>query len=99
MIVMASHYHVCNYESTAVLPMEFISYGDFLCSKEGGGKGGGGESGGLSLTGQCRQEGSWEGLGSGEVRITVRNPASAGEQAPRIRRFPSGGTAHCYATI
>ena len=54
---------------------------------------------GKRQAGQCRQEGSWEGLGSGEVRITVRNPASAGEQAPRIRRFPSGGTAHCYATI
>lgn len=34
MIVMASHYHVCNYEKTAVLPMEFISYADFLCSKK-----------------------------------------------------------------
>ena len=32
-------------------------------------------------------------------RITGRNPASAGEQASRIRRFPPGGTAHCYATI
>lgn len=34
MIVMASHYHVCNYERTAVLPMEFISYGDFLYYKK-----------------------------------------------------------------
>ena len=32
-------------------------------------------------------------------RITGRNPASAGEQAPRIRQFPPGGTTHCYATI
>jgi len=32
-------------------------------------------------------------------RITGRNPASAGEQASRIRRFPPGGTAYCYATI
>jgi len=74
--------------------------------KRGGGRGGGGGGcvggggwWGGGGGGQCRQEGSWEGLGSGEVRITVRNPASAGEQAPRIRRFPSGGTAHCYATI
>ena len=32
-------------------------------------------------------------------RITGRNPASAGEQASRIRWVPPGGTAHCYATI
>lgn len=42
---------------------------------------------GKRLTGQWRAEGSWGSLGSGEVRSAT------------IRRFPPGGTAHCYATI
>ena len=54
---------------------------------------------GKRLTGQWRAEGRGGSVGSGDGRSATIREMLRIHRIGGIRRFPPGGTAHCYATI